>query len=145
MNKNESGITLPEIFIVIIILAIIGAIVMPKISMARSNARADKIIDDLEMLRCQISLYTIQHDGLLPGQKTVGGDIKEQDFIAALTIKGKQGIGPYIKEIPFNPFNRLNSVMFNSEDLPEACGFGWFVNTQTGEIRPDDCREHLVY
>ena len=145
MENNERGVTLPEIFIIVIVLAIVGAVVMPKVSMARSNARADKIIDGLETLRCQLSLYTIQHGGLLPGQKIAGGDINEQDFILALTTKDSQGLGPYLKQIPGNPFNDLSNIMFSAEDLPEACGFGWFINTKTGYIRPDDCKGRLAY
>jgi hypothetical protein len=45
--------------------------------------------------------------------------------------------GPYVKRIPTNPLNNLNTVRFDGE--PAGAGIaGWRLDTETGLFQADD-------
>ena len=99
-----------------------------------------------------MQLYKIQHGDLLPGQKVTGGDIAQADFIAAMTRRNTvDGYGPYIKEMPENPFvdghaadditcvNDADAVPTGNERT------GWWLNASTGEFHACDNQFHTAY
>jgi hypothetical protein len=43
-----------------------------------------------------------------------------------------------MEAIPTNPFNGLNTVTSAAADPGAAGGAGWFFNSTTGQVRPDD-------
>jgi competence protein ComGC len=140
----RNAVTIPEFFIVFLIIAIIAAINAPKFSQAKSSSDLSGLVKGLQMVHQQIELYQVQHDGLLPGQKIKGQEIDEKDFVEALTTS--DGVyGPYLKKMPRNPFNDLRSVRFGSVTIGSACGAGWFLNCQTGDFRADDLEFHRAY
>lgn len=152
MENERRGFTVMEIFIVIVILCIVAAVAVPRMSQASAENRVSNLVGRLQLVRSQIELYKIQHAGLLPGQKTVGGDITQADFIAAMTRRNTvDGYGPYIKEMPENPFvaghaadditcaNDANLLPTGNE------GTGWWLNAATGEFRPCDNKFHTAY
>jgi len=49
--------------------------------------------------------------------------------------------GPYIKQIPENPFNNLSTVRFDGQ--PAGSGStGWRFDTETGLFQADDSIAH---
>lgn len=145
--KAEKGFTLVEILIVVVILGILAAIVIPQFTSASIDAKESSLVSDLQAIRSQIELYKIHHNDNLPG--TQAGN----DFETAMTSKTDQdgvvGVGPtfkwgpYMREIPVNPFNLLNTVL---EDNTATVGQGsnlngWhFVNSgvDAGLFQADD-------
>ncbi len=109
------------------------------------------MVDDLQRMRCQIELYRIEHDGLLPGQTAPGDDVTCDAFINALTESAGPGLEPYLREIPANPFVADDSAdditIVNCMDI-EPCGgghTGWWFNVASGEFRANNSRFHSVY
>ena len=52
-------------------------------------------------------------------------------------MTGENGYGPYLKKIPANPFNGLNTVRFDGS----AAGTGeagWRLDTQSGHFQADN-------
>ncbi len=151
MKSFKRRFTTMEVCIVLIILAIMAAISVPRLSHASSEARLSKMIANLQKIRSNIVLYKIQHDNLLPGQKTACGDITEADFIIAMTTKGADGLGPYLKKMPVNPFMDGEAAegitcVNDAEACPEGTeSTGWWLNVATGEFRACDCAFHGVY
>ena len=133
--KSRSGFTLVEILIVVVILGILAAIVIPQFTGASTEAKEASLMSNLQAMRAQIELYKIQHSDLLPGETT------GVDFATALTSKtnsaGAEGsttahrFGPYMREIPENPFNNLATVGTGITAL--AAGgttYGWYFVTE---------------
>ncbi len=60
--KAESGFTLVEILIVVVILGILAAIVIPQFTDASTQAKESALASDLQMMRSQLELYKIQHN-----------------------------------------------------------------------------------
>jgi len=143
-NSLRHAMTIPEYFIVFLLVAIVAAITAPKFSEAKSGNDLTRLVRGLEMVRQQVELYQAQHDGLFPGQSYKGQEISEEDFVNALT--NADGVyGPYLKRIPKNPFNDQRTVRTGSVTLGSAAGAGWFFNYQTGDFRADDLEFHRAY
>lgn len=143
-KMSRKGITIPEFFIVLILLSMVTALTMPRVSQARGDMQMHGLISELQLVRSAITLYKVEHDGLLPGQTVKGGDVSGEAFLKALTDKGSDGEG-YLDTIPRNPFNGLSSVRTGGFDLGSATGSGWFLNTNTGRFRADDLGYHRAY
>ncbi len=140
----RNAVTIPEFFIVFLIIVIIAAINAPRFSQAKSDRDLSGLVKGLEKVRQQIELYKVQHDGLLPGQSSKGQEVNEKDFVDALT--SSDGVyGPYLKKMPRNPFNGLRSVRIGSVTIGSACGAGWFFNCESGDFRADDLEFHRAY
>jgi len=72
MENERRGFTVMEILIVIVILCIVAAVAVPRVSHAAAKNRTSDMVGKLHLVRSQIRLYKAQHAGLLPGQETEG-------------------------------------------------------------------------
>lgn len=152
METRKRRFTVMEIFIVIVIFCIAGAIVAPRVSHAAAESRLSDLVSKLQLVRSQMQLYKIQHGDLLPGQKVTGGDIAQTDFIAAMTRRNiVDGYGPYIKEMPENPFVTGHATdditcVNDADAVPTGAeGTGWWLNASTGQFRACDNQFHTAY
>jgi len=146
--KSQSGFTLVEILIVVVILGILAAIVIPQFTEASTEAKTSSLCTDLQTVRSQIELYKIQHNDALPGTAT------GVDFETAMTTytlqtgaaadpqaPGTGVYGPYLQKVPSNPFI---ATAANADDVEEGAGTpgagnaGWYFNTSTGAFNADD-------
>lgn len=117
---KQSGFTLIEMLIVIIILGILAMIIIPQITVSTDDAKVSTLKANLTSMRSAIEVYYAQHNMTYPGVKVAGTNVagSAAAFIAQLTqftdvdggISGtKTGNfihGPYIKggALPANPF-----------------------------------------
>ena len=142
--RAKSGFTLVEVLIVLVILGVLAAIVIPQFTEAGTHAKESSLRSDLQMMRSQIELYKIQHNGILPGQGTEGAAFVQcmagmTDVDGAVASAAGSGVyGPYMRTIPTNPFNDKVTITAAATDPGTAGDAGWFFNTTTGEFRPDD-------
>ena len=118
--KAQSGFTLVEILIVVVILGILAAIVIPQFTSASTEAKESALVSDLQAMRSQIELYKIHHNDILPGEiLNADGSITAATaitFVNAFCLKtdqygnvgttaGVHRFGPYMKKLPPNPFS----------------------------------------
>ena len=135
----RGGFSLIEILIVIIIMSIIAVIVIPKYVEASKEAAEAALAKDLRMLREQIEVFKLQHNGILPGQdnikmyKQLTG---KTDIDGTLNASG--AFGPYMRIFPTNPFTDTNTVKQADSGSPGATGQAWFYNTTIGLFAPND-------
>jgi len=142
--KAKKGFTLVEILIVVVILGILAAIVIPQFTSASTEAKESALVSDLQAVRSQIELYKIHHNDNLPG--TQAGN----DFTVAMTSKtnqdGEVGVtaahrfGPYMRQIPLNPFNDLNTVETDGMAGDDSAGWNFvtLAGVTQGLFQPDD-------
>ncbi len=144
--KAKSGFTLVEILIVVVILGILAAIVIPQFTSASTEAKESALVSDLQSVRSQIELYKIHHNDELPGDaaNSSGG----VDFTDAMTsLTNQAGVvdtsggtdplfryGPYMRELPINPFNDLNTCTVDgtAKSGQGLSDTGWHFVDSTG-------------
>ncbi|MBN2128745.1 MAG: type II secretion system protein [Sedimentisphaerales bacterium] len=150
---EKHGFTLVEVMIVVTILGILGALAMPVYTDHTTKAKEAAVRSNLSLIRAQIELYRLHHKGSAPGYTggaaTAPADLPWQ-FIGTTTDTGAVSksktafgpftLGPYLKKIPQNPFNDLDSIIY----VPAATEFavaadgtssGWLYKKETGEFR----------
>jgi general secretion pathway protein G len=144
--KAKKGFTLVEILIVVVILGILAAIVIPQFTDASTEAKESRLLSDLQSVRSQIELYKIQHNDIQPGQAP--GSVS---FVADMTtftmVDGTPAVpqqpgdgvyGPYLQQIPTNPWNDSDVVTEGITNPAAGTDTGWFFNTVTGHFQADD-------
>lgn len=137
--KAKVGFTLLEVTLLVAIVSTSGGIVAPGLTASAMWAKQCSFKSDMQTIRCQLELYKIQHSGQFPPA------VSFEDFAAALTTKSGDGTGPYLREIPVNPFNGDRKVRFEEGDSTAGGGkAGWVFNTTTGVFRADDSAEHAA-
>ena len=138
--KRNSGFTLVEILIVVIILGILAAIVIPQFTEASNDARVSAMVSDLQTVRSQIELYKIQHLDAHPGTAVDGttwaiAAFKTQlmgrtDNKGTAVAVGTVGaLGPYLQKFPTNAYVGTNEI---------GTGKAWTYDSTTGAFAPAD-------
>lgn len=124
--RSESGFTLIEMIIVIIILGILAMIIIPQVTVSTDDAKVSSLKANLTSLRSSIEVYYAQHNMTYPGIKkatdgttaTATADEALAAFSAQLlqysdatgkvstTADAAYPYGPYIKnnKLPDNPY-----------------------------------------
>ena len=156
-NNRQKAFSLVELVIVIVILGVIAAIAIPRISSGSKNAGDAALRANLATLRNAIDWYYGEHNMVFPGAKADGlGNAAEsyEAFVSQLTMYSKSDgscsadknaaypSGPYLR----NGFPNLtvglnsgkNTVNIVNQVTPlsstPADGKGWVYNVATGQI-----------
>jgi prepilin-type N-terminal cleavage/methylation domain-containing protein len=128
--KDQSGFTLIEMLIVVLLLGILAMLIVPQISVSTADANLNTLQSNLGALRNAIELYYHQHNQVYAGVVDVDGSTATTNATAPnasvrqLTeftdINGHAQVnrdathvyGPYLKatSLPTNPFNSMNTL-----------------------------------
>lgn len=142
-TRRNTGFTLVEILIVVVILGILAAIVIPQFTNASEDAKSSSLYTQLQTIRSQLELYQIQHNGAYPTlaqlQNDTGGGTGDQWGVminktnVSGTIDAANEFGPYMQQPPKNPFTNKSTVVTGTAytaDLDD----GWVYDATTGSI-----------
>lgn len=134
MEKEKARLSYTELIIIAVVLGVVAMRAVPRFTEAGLESRVGELIDGVQKMRIQLDLYRAQHCGSLPDVDSFAV------FQTAMTTK-VGWYGPYVKRIPTNPFNNLNTVRFDGE--PAGAGIaGWRLDTETGLFQADDSAAH---
>ena len=169
--KNQSGFTLIEMLIVVIILGILAMIIIPQISVSTEDAKLKALQTNLNTMRNAVELYYHQHNQTYPGAVTTADppvvttaatavaaftdQLTRYTKASGATSVSKTGefiYGPYIKmaSLPKNPFTENNdlacditetSVIVRTASGTEA----WKFYVKTGVFIANDSADHDDY
>ena len=146
---GRKGFTLVEMMIVVAILGILGAVALPVYQGHASEAKVSAAKSDLHAMRIQIELYKMQHNGSLPGYVSgaaIPEGMLEIQFVgtsevpglptASKTPAGAYLYGPYLLDIPENPFNGKTAFRYSTDFATDAgvANIGWLYDRTTGQI-----------
>ena len=139
-TQRRSAFTLIEVLIVVVIMAILAATIIPQFTDSTKDAKTSTAKMNVATLRSQIQLYRTQHAGLNPTAALI-------ELTQVTDINGVQGTGPtfvygpYLRQVPTNPFTNLNTVTTTTSDplttAPAGTG-GWIYNVTTGNVWLDN-------
>lgn len=148
VRRRGTDFTLLDGFMVVAIMGAGTAIAMPLLSAASERANSGVLRENLRILRGQIELYKIEHDGSVP--LLHNGTFPQ--LVHATNARGVPGPagdkyphGPYLPGgVPANPFTGVSTVTLTEECPPTAptdVG-GWLYHQESGRIVPD-LADHL--
>ncbi len=137
----RTAFTLIEVLIVVVIMAVLAAVLIPQFSDSSKDAKLGTARFNVQTLRTQIELYRSHHKGLTP-------DSALSKLLSTTDINGATGVGinypygPYLRQIPTNPFNDSASVKAINSDPAQSGDVtgsgGWLYNPATGGIWIDN-------
>lgn len=133
MNE-EARWSYAEILIIVIVLGVVSIKSVPRFTQASQNAKISRLMDGLHQMRSQLDLYKAHHEGNLPPT-----DSFDSFKNSLTTVMGQYG--PYVKQIPENPFNNLSTVRFDGRSAGGGSA-GWRFDTKTGLFQADDSVAH---
>ena len=64
--RNEKGVTLVELLIVVLILGALAAIAIPRLTQSADTAKKNSCATNLDIINSQIELYAAENDGTYP-------------------------------------------------------------------------------
>jgi len=131
---KERRLSLIEVATIVVVLGIGSAGIAPKYMEAGEEEKLDQLINGLQTMRGQLALYCVQHGDRLPPTRS------PQSFRLALTTRAGE-YGPYIRKVPVNPYNNLDTVRFDGEPAGTNKA-GWRFDTQDGSFRADNSVSH---
>lgn len=131
-----------ELVIVIVILGIIAAVAIPRLSRGSAGAADSALAGDLAVLRGAIDLYAAEHGGMFPTDAAAAAQLTTYTDAAGNAQAGKDAThiyGPYLRKVPPLPVGaRKGSTGMASVG---GAGVGWIYVAATGGIRANTTTE----
>jgi len=139
-RRNQSGFTLVELLIVVIILGILAAVVIPQFNTAAAESKEAALASNLATIRQAIELYKVQHNDTFP-TAAIKTELTSQTD-ADGTINATSGkYGPYIRnQFPNDPLDDVQATadtvaIVASMPTAATTAGGWIYATGNGEFR----------
>jgi general secretion pathway protein G len=146
--KNQcrnSGFTLIEVLIVVVIMAVLAATIIPQFTASTDDAQESAALHNLHAFRTQIQLYRAEHEGAYP---TIADDADSEPSLPQLYSNTNSGgaigtagpsfpLGPYMVSIPNNPYDNKNDIIAYTGTWPPTAATGdggWLYKATTGQI-----------
>ena len=139
-KRRGSGFTLVEILIVVVIMAVLAAVVIPQFTGSADDAKKSTADFNVGAVRSVIQTYRAHHDGKNPGSVTgttlLSSLTKKSNKDGTIPTDGSGTLGPYLVEMPDNPFTNdaTVTVVSAAPTATSVTGKGWAYNPTTGEI-----------
>ena len=141
MHKKapNHAFSLVELVIVLVIVGVIAAIAVPRLTRGAANSSRIALAADLATLRKAIELYRAEHEGSFPtlddfvAQMTHFSNVAGASFATSADVGNRIVYGPYLKSIPPLPVGvRRGETGVAAAD---AADVGWIYTEATGRIR----------
>lgn len=136
LARVRGGFSLIELVIVVVIIGVIAAIAIPRMSRGGDAARESSLTANLATLRNAIELFHTEHDDTWPGVGTISDQLLLFSNLAGATSTTKTTThiyGPYLRAVPALPVGaKKGSTTIAAAD---GAGVGWIYDDSTGSIR----------
>lgn len=128
--------------IVVVLIGIIAAIAVPRMSRASSSAADKALAGDLAVLRNAIDLYAVEHTNTFPAVATIATQLtlySDNNGATNATPDATHIFGPYLRTPPPLPVGvRKGGTLIAAAD---AADVGWIYTAATGTISANTTTE----
>ena len=145
-------LTLIDSCVLIVLFGAAACVLTPAVSGAMEEKKLSDMVQRLQIIRSQISLFRSEHKGLLPGQHTAVDAVTSEEFVAAMKQLCLEGTAPYLTQMPANPYisDPGAAAAITCVNDPGAKptgqeGTGWWFNAATGDFYACDSAFHTNY
>ena len=111
-GRDKRGFTLVELLVVIVVLAVLAAIVLPKFMNSGTRSKESALKSDLKLLRNAVSLFqadTSAYPKTLADLAATSAPAKGLDSAGAeVSITATDWHGPYIDSVPKDPISKAD-------------------------------------
>jgi general secretion pathway protein G len=133
-NQRRNAFTLIEVLIVVIIMAVLAATIIPQFSQSTDDAMDSSVSFNLHTMQTQIEMYRFQHNGNWPEFANIVAQLTAATNVSG-GATGDTRFGPYMQEVPANPFNQSNVVVAGDGSALVGGGVaGWQYDATTGRV-----------
>jgi prepilin-type N-terminal cleavage/methylation domain-containing protein len=136
------GFTLLELVLVVVILGLVAAIALPRMSRGAAGAVDSSVASNLAVLRSALDLYQVEHTGVYPTTANVVNQLLQFSDINGNTSATRTTTciyGPYVRSIPVLQVGvRKGQAGIAAAD---AATIGWIYNSATGNINANTTTE----
>ena len=101
LNKRQSGFTLLEVMVVIVILGILASMVVPNLMGSQERANVQKAVSDITALETSISMYKMDNYNYPTTEQGLDALVTETDVEPLPRRFPEDG---YIKRLPNDPW-----------------------------------------
>lgn len=131
VSRRRNAFTLVEVLMVAVILAILAVVVVPQFTDASQDVKVSSLRATLQTVRSQLELYKAQH-GTYPDIATFANQMTQKTK-ADGTVDAAGKFGPYLQQMPINPFDDLVSVAATQDGSG-----GWAYDATSGKFQAND-------
>lgn len=139
-KTRRAAFTLVEVMIVVVIMSIVVGAAIPQFTDSAKDARTSGAVMNVSLMRKQIELYKQHHNGLYPAQ--LGDLALRSDAAGNIGTTSAYIYGPYIREVPINPFTSSAKVAPATTNPPSAASgasdAGWLYHAASGGVWIDN-------
>ncbi len=129
MFNRSAGFTLIEVMVVVVIMAILAAIVVPKIMDRPNQAKLVKVRTDIRAITNALDLYNLDN-GQYPTQAQGISALVTQPTLPP--IPNNYASGGYLKELPLDPWGHPYRYLNPSQHGASVDVFTYGANNQLG-------------
>lgn len=137
-RHENAGFTLIELLVVVVILGILSAAVIPRVTNFSATAQENTADRNLNIMRESLETYRVEHNNTFPAAMSNMTIVTEADGTAP--EDGETSFGPYLQAIPVNPVNNLATIQAIAADgeWAPSGATGWVYQTGTGRLERND-------
>jgi len=134
-RQRRGGFSLLELVIVIVIMGIVAAIAIPRMSRGSAGAGDAALAGNLAILRSAIDMYAGEHGGTYPAVATIANQLTLYSSAAGATNATQSATylyGPYLRKVPKLPVGAKKGQV----GIAAATGdtIGWIYTAASGTI-----------
>lgn len=136
-ERVHRAFSLVELVLVVVIMGILGAIAVPRLSGLGRNADEVALAQNLSILSRAVELYKAEHLGTPPTSAAQLLMYTDEDGNTKAAAGHPFLYGPYLRKLPRLPVgsNRGKTEIVSGGSPGDSDAAGWWIDPTTGDVR----------